>query len=104
MSSQSEKKPDIGKIRNLIPRALAPDRRAARRILRQLTGKRQRKPALSKHQRQLDQLEARLRKSAAARQARIRKRPVPAFPPDLPITGRKDDIIAAIRRNPVVRE
>jgi len=94
--------PDIKKIRNLIPHARRPERQAARRNLNRLVGN-QAQPALSPDQiRKLTALETRLRASVAARQARIKYRPVPAFPAELPITVKKDDIIRAIRRHPVI--
>jgi len=94
-------KPDIKKIRNLIPHAQGPERRAARRSLDRLVGKQER-PKLSPDQiRKLTALEARLRASIATRHARIKNRPAPGFPSELPITAKKDDIIRAIRRHPV---
>jgi len=95
-------KPDIKKIRNLIPHVRGPERRAARRSLNRLVGK-QARPVLSPDQIQkLTTLETRLRASIAARQARIKNRPVPVFPANLPITAKKDDIIRAIRHHPVI--
>lgn len=95
-------KPDIKKIRNLIPHAQGPERRAARRSLNRLVGKRG-TPVLSPEQiRKLTALETRLRASVAARHARIKSRPAPTFPAELPITAKKDDIIRAIRRHPVI--
>ena len=103
MSQRSKQQLHINRIFNLISQALKPDRRAARRILRQLTAKPvDRDPISVEQQRLLDKLERRLRKSAGERQARIRNRPTPKFPTDLPITAKKDSIIAAIRHSPVV--
>ncbi|MCP3954884.1 MAG: ATP-dependent RNA helicase HrpA, partial [Desulfobacterales bacterium] len=96
------KKTDTQKIRDLIPHALGPDRRAARRTLNRLTGKHNRADLTAKQAQQLTGLADRLRTSVATRHARIKTRPVPEFPPELPITAKKDDITAAIRRNPVV--
>jgi len=95
-------KPDIKKIRNLIPQARGPERRAARRSLNRLVGDRV-PPVLSADQiRKLTALETRLRASVAARHARIKNHPVPAFPAELPITAKQADIIRAIRRHPVI--
>ncbi len=95
-------KPDIKKIRDLIPHALGQDQRTARRTLNRLTGKRGQAVFSAKQEQQLNRLEERLRASVATRHARIKSRPKPQFPPELPITAKKDDIIEAIRRNPVV--
>ena len=96
------KKPDIKKIRNLISHALRPDRMAARRILKRLDDNRGNAGDLEKQTRQLMELKNRLKASVSARHARIKSRPTPEFSPELPITSKKDEIIAAIRRNPVV--
>jgi ATP-dependent helicase HrpA len=96
------KQPDIKKIRNLIPHARGPEQRTARRTLNRLVG-RQAQPQFSAEQiRQLFGLETRLRASVAARHARIKNRPAVEFPPELPITQKKEDIIAAIQHHPVV--
>ena len=102
MRRQPMNKPDLKKIRDLIPHALGPDQRAARRTLNRLTGKRGREAFAAEQVQQLNRLEERLRTSVATRHARIQNRPKPQFPPELPITAKKDDIIEAIRRNPVV--
>lgn len=95
-------KPDIKKIRNLIPHARGPERRAARRSLNRLVDSRVTAMYSPDQIRKLAALEARLRASVAARHARIKNRPVPAFPSELPITNKKDDLIRAIRRHPVI--
>ena len=102
MKRQPMKAPDIKKLRNLIPHALGPDRRAARRSLNRLTGKRGRGEFSAAQVRQLRRLEERLQASVATRHARIQNRPTTEFPPELPITAKKDELIAAIRRRPVV--
>jgi ATP-dependent helicase HrpA len=40
--------------------------------------------------------------SIRLREKRRKNRPVPTYPPELPITDRKDEILAAIKANPVV--
>ncbi len=50
----------------------------------------------------LDRIEARLAASVAAKAQRRQGLPPLVFPEDLPITAKKDEIIAAIRRHPVV--
>ena len=42
------------------------------------------------------------RNSARVLEKRRKHRPLPTYPPDLPITDRKDEILAAIKANPVV--
>lgn len=96
------KKQDIEKLRNLIPHALGPDRRSARHTLNRLAGRRGRTDLTAKQAQQLTALESRLRASVAARHDRIKNRPAPQFPPELPITAKKDDIVAAIRHHPVI--
>ena len=102
MKRQTAKAPEIKKLRSLIPHALEPDRRAARRTLNRLAGNRKSTEFSPGQVQQLHRLAERLRKSVAARHARIKNRPVPEFPPELPITAKKNEIIAAIRRHPVV--
>ena len=50
----------------------------------------------------LDPIEDRLAASVAAKARRLQSIPKPAFAEHLPITAKKDEIIAAIRRHPVV--
>ncbi len=50
----------------------------------------------------LDRLLAQVRASVALREERKLRAPKISYPPDLPITARKDDIVAAIRANQVV--
>ena len=54
------------------------------------------------HDALLDRLLAEARKSAEMRSLRAAHAPLPTYPPDLPITARKDDIVAAIRAHQVV--
>ncbi len=91
------------KIKNLIPHALRADRLAAHRTLKRLENHRGKAaPAPEKAASQLRALEDRVRASIASRHARVKARPKPEFSEDLPITAKKDEIIAAIKRHPVV--
>jgi ATP-dependent helicase HrpA len=55
-----------------------------------------------RHDAVLDRLLAEARESAEMRALRAAHAPLPSYPPELPITARKDDIVAAIRANQVV--
>jgi len=88
----------IRRIESLLPKAIARDREAIRRSLSRLRHAGER----SLHEAELDRLEARLSNSVAARARRRQGVPAFAFPDSLPITAKKDEIIAAIRRHPVV--
>ena len=89
----------VEEIRQLLPQAMLPDwARLGSRLVRLLRD--QRHPQT--HDAVLDRLLAQVRASVALRQARQSNLPRIHYPPDLPITARKDDLIAAIRAHPVV--
>jgi ATP-dependent helicase HrpA len=56
----------------------------------------------SAHDAVMDRLLAQARESVEMRSLRAAHVPLATYPPDLPITARKDDIVAAIRANQVV--
>src|SRR5450432_3575414 len=89
----------VDEIRRLLPQAMLPDwvRLGGRmvRLLRDELHPRQ-------HDAVLDRLLAQARASVAMREERRLNVPKTSYPPDLPITARKDDIVAAIRANQVV--
>jgi ATP-dependent helicase HrpA len=88
----------IHQIETLLPKALARDREAIRRRLHRLRhGGEGPVNAV-----ELDRIEARVAASIAAKGRRIEGLPPLIFPESLPITAKKDEIIAAIRRHPVV--
>ncbi len=110
----------LHRIRSLVPQAMLRDRALAARRLRELgdrfglAGRRQggrgdRKSALApgspKAQALLEQLaalEERLRQSAAEHEARRRNRPHVRVPRALPIAAKGQEIVQAIRRQPVL--
>jgi ATP-dependent helicase HrpA len=91
--------PRINELRQLLPQAMLPDwvrlgSRAARLFRDRLHPDR--------HEQLLVRLLEQARASVAAREQRKRNVPVVSYPPDLPITARKDEIVAAIRAHQVV--
>jgi ATP-dependent helicase HrpA len=89
----------IDEIRQLLPQAMLPDwvRLGGRmvRLLRDQLHPRQ-------HDAVLNRLLAQVRASVALREDRRLNLPKFSYPPDLPITVRKDDIVAAIRASQVI--
>ncbi len=89
----------IDEIRQLLPQAMLPDWvRLGGRMVRLLRDKLH----PQQHDAVLDRLRAQVRASVALREDRRLNLPKVSYPPDLPITARKDDIVAAIRANQVV--
>jgi ATP-dependent helicase HrpA len=89
----------IEELKTLLPQCLLPDWvRLGRRLARLLRDHR--------HSEQRDALLERLRLQARASRALREERqlhvPRPAYPPELPITARKDEIVAAIRARQVL--
>jgi ATP-dependent helicase HrpA len=88
----------IRRIESLLPETIATDREALRRGVARM--RRAGDDALTEAA--VSRLEARLSESVAARTRRRQNLPVFTFAEHLPITAKKDEIIAAIRRHPVV--
>ena len=89
----------IEEITALLPQALLPDWvRFGSQLVRLLHDRNH--PAT--HDAVLNRLLAQVRASVALREERRRQVPRVSYPPDLPITARKDDIVAAIRGHQVV--
>src|SRR5580765_6370491 len=89
----------IEEIRNLLPQAMLPDWvRLGSRLVRLLRD--QHHP--DAHEALLNRLLAQAKSSVALRQHRASQLPTLTYPPALPITARKDEIVAAIRANQVV--
>jgi ATP-dependent helicase HrpA len=86
-------------IRQLLPQAMLPDWvRLGGRMVRLLRDQHHRQA----HDPILDRIYAQVLDSVALRQQRQLNLPAVSYPPDLPITARKDDIVAAIRAHQVV--
>jgi len=91
--------PRIETIRKLLPQAMLPDWvRLGGRMVRLLRDEKH--PAA--HDAILKRLLKQVEASVALREERRQLLPRIHYPPELPITGRKDDIVAAIRANQVV--
>ncbi len=89
----------IDEIRRLLPQAMLPDWvRLGGRMVRLLRD--QLHPRA--HEAVLHRLHEQVRASVALREERRRNVPPIHYPPELPITARKDDIVAAIRAHQVV--
>src|SRR5690554_3465758 len=91
--------PRVHELKDLLPRCLLQDWvRLGSRLACLL---RDRHNAAS-HDAVLVRLLERARQSVALHEWRAAHRPEPSYPPELPITSRKDEILAAIRAHPVV--
>jgi len=89
----------VDEIRQLLPQAMLPDwARLGGRMVRLLRV--QHHPQT--HEKLLNRIYEQLLASIALREERQANVPKIIYPPDLPITARKDDIVAAIRANQVV--
>ena len=91
--------PRLDELKTLLPKAMLPDwvrlGFRAGRLLRD-------RHHPDKHDALLNRLLEQARASVALRDQRLVNLPPISFPPDLPITARKDDIVRAIRENQVV--
>ena len=91
--------PRIQEIQSLLPRAMLQDWvRLGSRLVRLLRD--QHHPAT--HDAIVDRLLAQARNSVALRESRQQHLPLLSYPPELPITPRKDEIVEAIRKHQVV--
>ena len=89
----------IEEIRRLLPQAMLPDWvRLGGRMVRLLRDKLHPQA----HEAVLSRIQAQVRASVGLREERRVNVPQITYPPDLPITARKDDIVAAIRAHQVV--
>ena len=91
--------PRLNELRELLPQAMLPDwvrlGLRANRLMRDRLHP-------DKHEQVLNRLFEQVRASIALREQRRLNVPQVAYPPDLPITARKDEIVAAIKGNQVV--
>ena len=85
-----------------MPEALAADRMAAAREIERLTPKTAKPPPVDRMRAKLDRLEKRLQASRQKRARRQKNLPNFSYNQALPITAKKDEIIQAISRHPVV--
>ena len=92
----------IKEIRSLLPEVMIADRMAAVREIELLTRKKAKPLPAEKLRVRLERLEKRLNASARKRARRQKNLPKFSYNDDLPITARKEDIIRAIERHPVV--
>jgi ATP-dependent helicase HrpA len=92
----------IKQLKSMLPKAMIRDRLMAERQLQRLQ-KRVASATISAGQAaELSAVEKRIERSIARRIRRLKNRPIPTYPPELPITSKKDEIIAAIIEHPVV--
>jgi ATP-dependent helicase HrpA len=92
----------IRELRKLLPDVMVAERMAAVREIGRLTGQRAKSASADKLGARLDRLEGRLRASRRKRIARQKNLPTFSYVDELPITAKKNEIIQAIRRHPVV--
>ena len=90
--SVSEK---VKKIEALLPRAMMRDRERYSKSLRKIRHDKEPLPRLSALEKKIDA-------SIRERERRLERRPEVSYPEILPITEKKDEIIHAIKENPVV--
>lgn len=96
----------IQKVESRITHAFGPDRHGLKRDINRIKqsirqAHRKGHPPTGRGQK-LEHVTRKINASIKKRRERIKNRPVPADIPALPITAKKDDIIAAIQANPVV--
>ncbi len=98
----ASKKHLIKRIESLLPGVLAVDRLKARNEIQRLSMRRGRAWPTEKIEQQLAELEKRLKASAQKRDRRRANLPPLRFNEELPIFAKKDEIIEAIVRHPVI--
>ena len=89
----------LAAVERLLPAAMVRERLSARKRLASL---RRADPADASALRELERLDHLLARSAERRSRRAERLPAAASPDHLPITARRDEIVAAIRRHPVI--
>ncbi len=89
----------LAAVERLLPAAMVRERLSARKRLASL---RRADPADASVLRELERLDHLLARSAERRSRRVERLPAAASPDHLPITARRDEIVAAIRRHPVI--
>ncbi len=102
MNNSPDPAQKIEKIESLLPEAMHAERHAVRREIKRFKRKRGGFINGGKTINNLTKLENRLQKSIQRKARREKNRPAPSCPENLPITGKKDDIISAITRHQVI--
>ena len=92
----------IKQIQSLLPEVMAADRMAAVREIERLTRKKAKPLPADKLCARLERLEKRLKASERKRVRRQKNLPKFSYNDELPITAKKDEIIKAISRHPVI--
>ncbi|MBI9086969.1 MAG: ATP-dependent RNA helicase HrpA [Desulfobacterales bacterium] len=92
----------IKTIEQMIPKALGPDRMAVRRALKRVRSELAAGKAPEAIAARLQGLAERMSRSVEARKKRVDRVPALTFPPELPITTRREEITAAIRAHRVI--
>ncbi len=92
----------LRKIERLVQKARGADRQALIREIRRFRRLGPEDLTLEKNLRKLSALETRVQASVQARSWRAQQRPAAPYDPNLPIVARRDDIIDAISRHPVI--
>jgi ATP-dependent RNA helicase HrpA len=92
----------IDALQREIAQALRADRRPMEREIRRLRQAAGRQPDDARLHAHCDRLARRLQASVAVRRSRLAHRPGLAFDPALPITAKKEELLAAIANHPVV--
>ena len=93
---------NIKKIESYLPRVLAVDRLAAHREIRRLKHRNKKSRSTYNIEHRLDRLQKRLKASEQKRNRRLKNLPDLRFNEELPIFAKKNEIIAAIKRHPVI--
>ncbi len=93
---------DIGEIERMLSEVLAADRVVAQRHIRKWKRFKNKPGSNRKFEEEFDRLQKRLKGSRRKRDRRLKNMPELRFNEDLPIFDKKDEIIAGIRRYPVV--
>jgi len=93
---------EINKIKSFLPRVLAADRLAAVREIRRLGHRNKKSKSKPKVAQRIHQLHKRLAASELKRNRRLENLPDLQFNEELPIFAKKDEIIEAIKRHPVI--
>lgn len=92
----------ISRIAKRVAKAFGPDRVALVSEISRIRQAISREKATNRLPAQLDRLSRKVEQSIKKRSERITKRPTPVDFPELPITAKKEEIVSAIRANPVV--